>query len=256
MSKELVRLDDFMDWQGQARGVEIESHFSLPPYVPAEAINVDVSRIALLAKIGRVAGLSIGSYSEDSSVSYTATGINSDGSATAGAIKVAAASRSRSFLQKRANNARSFPRGEYALQLNLNHPDMDDKVLRSPKPWTNLLDKAIKDGLKDISKTQLTEPGRLRFAKFTAHNLIDLSCWTLGADLAHAPYIVPLFLGTRIIDEGLGVSSGLSNFLLKRRGRESQDYEKSFVLNYPIDRLLAVRALASTTKLVKTSSNK
>ena len=247
---EVVSLEEFSEWHGEAKGVEIESNFTLPPYVPAENIGVSLSGIATLANMGRLSAVRFGVFSEEGEVSYTASSINSDGSASAGAIRTGSIARSKSIFSRHSDNNADFPRGEYRIKINAAHPDLDDKILRKPEPWANLFDKGIKDGLKNASRQQLLEPERKRKIKFGVHNAIDaLYIGGISIALFHQPDFIPFYFGYRTLDDATGVSQGIADKILKR---PPKDYEKSALLNLPLDRYFAVKAIASSKKIVKT----
>lgn len=246
MSKNTIQLDNFAEWQGQVKGVEISSRIMLPEYVPTHEMSVDLGKIATIASLGRLQSLHINLYEEKQQTNLSVSNIDAQGTATAGAAKAGTINRAQSSINSNHDRPLKFPRGDGVVRINVNHPDLDDKVLRSPKPWADLLDKGVRDGLATAGRKQLLEPKKERRYAFGVHKMIEVG---MGATIAWAtkePSLLPFYLGVRSFDSLTGFSA-----VLYRTNRLDMVYdERSAFLNLPIDRYFAVKALASTQKIV------
>ena len=247
MSKTAIDLENFAEWHGSVDGVEMEAHLSLPSYIPAADIHVDLGRIARIGRTARFERISFSLYDESQDTSASVSGINADGSAVATAVKVARATRARGTVGRWYIRGDQFQKGEAHVRINASHPDMDDQVLRDPEPWAKLLDKGVRDGLKKAGKAQLLEPARLR-----AKNALKRKAWDgmvaaaatgISQDPGRFPYIVGAFMVLDAIDP-------LTRIIRRVSPDQLIDPEYSLIMGYPIDRYLATTVLTRTARLV------
>lgn len=248
MSKSTITLDNFAEWHGEVRGVEIHSFIPLPEYVPTTDIAIDLGRIATIARYGRLKSVRFGLYDEEEKMSFSISGVNKDGAATATGAKSATVSRSNSELNRESGEGYvPFPRGTASIKVNARHPDLNDTVLRKPEPWATLLDKGMRGGLAEASRKQLLEPKLERRVYFGIHQAV--TSFIVGGyyALTQEPEVIPILCGMYALDDALGIGSRLG---AKARKMPFDDYEHSVLKDLPLDRYAAARALTATKKIV------
>lgn len=247
MSKSEITLDNFTDWHGKVRGVEIRSFMPLPEYVPTTEININLGRVATLARIGRLESVRFSLYDEDQDVSYGISGVNAGGSATASAVKVETANRTSNSVNRPSDDAFKYIRGRGQIKINASHPDMDNQVLRDTQPWVRLLDRSMREGLRDSGKKQLTEPKLERVAGFGVSKVFDGIIGGGYAAVFQAPEFIPIYMVWSALDDGLGMTRRLG---AKIRKKPIEDYEHSLLYHWPQDRVFALNAISRTRKIV------
>lgn len=231
-----MSLETFADWQGTVNGVTIKSCLPLPEYVPMDQVSIDVGNIALMARWGRLATVKFGLYDESSKTSAKVSGINSDGSATGVAMRTQSVPRAKGSSTNSADT-QTYPPGFGLTYINTDHPDLDNAILRQPKPWADLLDRGVRSGLTQACRHQLLcSPGRIAYASANgAWDAIAVGAlWSIFRD----PALIYSVVAVAKLSDVVGVGAMYKNDLL----------EKSLVPGYPIDRYIAVKGLAATRR--------
>lgn len=235
MSKNVISLERFSDFHDEVRGVEIRSHLNLPEYVPTSEAQVDIGRIATVSRIGRLESVNFKLFDgESGGGSATIAGVNHDGSAVAAKVRSRSVARSVSDSYAHASRM-DFPKGLARIKVNSSHTDMDDKPLRDIEPWSELIDKGLRDGMKDSVRRQLLRehmPDRiaeLAIAGSVSGGFVVFSNFPVTAaagGMAFAALRVPSFFF-------------------------GKDLERKLTPGFPIDRYAVARSILATRKIVK-----
>ena len=241
MSSERMDLATFSEFQGSLNGIEFANAINLPSYVPAEAIDVHIGRLATIAKVGRLCALRIGTYSESTQLSVAINGINADGSATASSVATKTAHRSSTALSNPHEDGSLFPRGVATIKINTGHDDLNQAKVRQPQPWADLVAKGLRAGLVEATKNQLLKPVDKRRSLLFIEQTLALNWVILCAAFEHDPIILALDYAV----------FQTSNFFIPNKlllGRE-----RTALNGFPVDRLavaaiLAKRSLTSVNK--------
>ncbi len=249
MARESITLDNFTDWHGQVDGVEIRSYMDFPDYVPTTDISVNLSRIAMFSRLGRLEGVRIGLYDRQPDVDFGISGTNQDGSAIASAVSISAEDRSSNSVSRPQDDSLEYPRGRGFVRINVGHSDLDNKLLRDAQPWAELLDKGMREGLTISGQKQLTEPRLERRVGFSIDKVIDGIGACALATVFGEVKVIPLYLAYSCLDDSIGFSRKLGAKLIRRE--PIKDYEHSLLYNLPLDRVVALKTLARTRKIVK-----
>lgn len=252
MSDLKLPLSEFADWHGEVNGIEINAAINLPEYAPAEGISVHLGRIATIARFGRLAGVQFRTFSGDSETASSATigGINFDGSATAVGVKTASIVRTKHTLEALSESGERYPRSVARIGINTNHPDIQTARVRTPEPWTRLLNKGMKTGLVAASKDQLLKPEMERRTGFGVSKTLDIGFYTLlvtimpDVNMSDSGYFLPAYLAGVATIDASGISRRLAQIRPYNSYSKEKYPEKSFFSHLPIDRHLAVRVLS------------
>jgi len=257
MSKDTISFDNFAEWHGEVRGIELESQLALPDYAPTSDITVDLGRIATVARVGRLSSVHFNTY--DASVTHQIVlgGVGADGSATAAGAGAATVARSKAELKHEHDSLEKFPRSAAYVRINTSHPDMHGQRLRTPEPWANLLNKGMQDGLAKACRVQLTEPKLERRTEFAVDKLIDvigftvLTAVTPNLSVSDTPALLALYWPVAMSMDAMGLYKFVTNKMYRRQRYSFS--EKSFLAGIPYDRLALAKVLGSRT-LVKATA--
>lgn len=140
--------------------------FQLPPHVDAERLQINVSRLRLLHRIGAFAASLVTSYNGEVS-EYTPgiTGINADGSALVGKAGVAKKSdKSKGAYADIADEYCNENFGTTVAVHQLNKPELASQVadrkqaseISEEKAWANQLDEALRHSMRQSARDHLT----------------------------------------------------------------------------------------------------
>jgi hypothetical protein len=226
---------------------------SLPEFVPTSSIGINVHRIERLAQVGGVGHVLVDMKDGDST-SYQG-GVDSvgvDGSATA-SMRVAkhAASLSNAEVSPFTNN--NSPLISYAEykwgngHITINATELGNRIndkdsLRSPEPWSRLLNKAILHGLTQASREQLLGDVPI-FSKFT-----------FGLAVGFTFFINHFGINSELLPDALTSSILMQTtqaMLAGAHGDRLSDRRISLIPAYQVDRLMIVNGLAKVAKVVK-----
>lgn len=236
MNGNKVSLERFANFHDEVKGVEIRSHLNLPEYVPASEAEVNIGRIATICRVGRLESVNFKlTDGESGGVSAMVGGINPDGSATAIGGKSKSVARAVSEHVENDTESTRIPRGVARIRINTNHPDMDDKSLRDVNTWTEMIDKAMRQGLSESAHKQLIK-------SHMSDRIVQLII--LGA--VCPPTAV--FLGAPIPSAVLG-----SVFAAARAYELKGDPERKLLPGFAYDRYAVARSILATRKIVKPS---
>jgi hypothetical protein len=228
---------------------------TLPEYVPTDQIGLNVSRLQQLTRLGGLGHFRVSSQAGDRTT-YQAeiTGMDASGSATAG-MKVAKQEAALSSAQVDADKASSeaIDFSEYrwgAGHVIVNLTEMTDKIigegasLRNPRPWSKLLDKALRKGVSSAAEKQL---------------MGDVSGWSktwLGLLVVYSvwPQSNPHFTVGDFI-AGVAMQDGICQLLptlsMAFKGTSPKERRLSLVPAYQVDRLAVVEGMTRALKLIK-----
>lgn len=244
MSKNTITLDNFADFQGEVHGIEIQSNLPFDPYVPSTEINVHLGRIARVAKLGHLGSVAFRRYSEQSSVTLGVDSISDDGSATASfSASASKAPRINTGIDTNKDAAPWVSKGHGIIKLNLGHDDLSEINLREAQPWSNYLDRGIREGLRSSSTKKLLDQPLRRGAITVIWGGIPL-VRTLIGDVSGG---AELYLGNDALF--IGVAAALSRF--QSRVPRPTGESTIFFPGLAVDRMGLIQAYTRTRKFVE-----
>lgn len=235
MKRNIVSLKRFSDFHDEVKGVEVRSFFDFPEYVPTTEAQVDIGRIATVCRIGRLESVNFKlTDGESDSNSTTVVGINPDGSAVAGSIRSRSVARASSDGFAETDEHMNFPKGASRIKINANHPAMNDRPLRDIEPWSELVDKGLRQGLSKSVRKQLVKEHRSdRVAELAIAGIV----------------IVPgVFLFNIPIESAVGGSLFVTTRMFPRG--KTKNPERKLIPGFAFDRYAVAQGLLATRKIV------
>jgi len=232
----------------------------VPEYAPSGNIGVSTSRLSRLACLGGFRHISIRGYSGNTTTEVPEVdSVDAFGVATAsGRSTITKAERQQSYVSQPEPLDEEFLHYDYYWAdgtISLNMAEIDDHIgeqrkLRDAPTWSAELDKAIKLGIRNVSRQNLLENPhpihKLNLAVFPAIIAAELSF--LG-HLVGFPY--PKLGVPECLPLGLFAFQAGDVQLAKKRGLDFKDRRLSLFGGWQPDRAIAVNGLSRALRIVK-----
>jgi hypothetical protein len=237
--KGIITLDNFADWHGEVGGVEIDSNLPFEPYVPAEAIDVHLGRIARAARMSHLNYLAIGAHAESSFSMPGVASVDRDGSATmAMSDSTDRTPRGRSAAEYVAPFM--FNKGRGDISINFAQDDFEGN-LRDPSLWAKVMDLSIRDQLREAGKKKLLRPADLRVSGFAICTVAgSIGLGILNHNLA-AGYTIDVL--------GMNGLMQAAKHLMPAEA-QANDPETTLLPMLPLDRVALTSIYTRTRKLI------
>jgi hypothetical protein len=228
---------------------------NLPSHVDSEKLELNLSRLGALHKVGAFAASILSGYDGETSGSFLVTGINPDGSATGMAAKSTVDIHDSLFLDpERFDLSRTDKTYGHPIAIHrINRPEAVDKVIglkekgkTDEQAWGKVLDYALRDSFRGVGKQHLVERTNMVSRGFNYF----MAGWTA--------YLT--FPGDNIVNLGPGMVYMSAWFLnlafdsaihMKHRLPPLQDRRWSIFIANQFDRYVALNGLSRVPGLIR-----
>jgi hypothetical protein len=247
-----VSLAEFAEFQGEIGGIEIASALPLEPYIPGDEININLGRIARAASAAHLGSVEFGRYTRTKDqISPDVANVHDDGSATASLAATASRSPRTEPSVHIPGLVELWNEGDASIKINFGHPDLDDAKVREAKPWAQLIDKAISEGLRWAGNRKLV------------HTQLDARAF-VGTGCTLSPAVQMALIDTElgafsyafgfVMYNGLLVGAGSARMnYFSRRGQWGSRFKGEYSLTpgIPFDRLAFLHAYSRIRKFAE-----
>lgn len=230
--------------------------FTLPSHVDSEKIQVNISRLGLIHRVGAFSASTVTEYSGKTSEGHFITGVNPDGSAIAGKGKHIAVERHDSRLIEEDmflffNVEDNY--GHPVAMHRINRPEAVQNVIGLKEEgkddttaWAKVLDATLRQSVRDAGKANLVDKSgpinkfmSLAMATWVATGIIPNGD---KINLAPAAIYMMMYSGNLVIDSLINRHHGLHPI---------KDRRWSLFMNNQMDRYAALNGISRVPGLIK-----
>lgn len=239
-----------------------------PSWTESERIGIDLKRTLKLMNLGGIRDTRIEEQknSHTSQASWVFTGVNPDGSTSAGATATIERVPTFGFENTEIDKKAIFQNAIWtSLRLSLNRKEiearinLDKKSLKKAESWTPYLDHALRHGIRRSGTNHLLkEHGPFQIAValyFTIHEVLmdaaKISLWNIlfRQFNPHLPSLNEIAYELGINFTALWIAGML---LYGRENKNGTGYRFSLLPGYEVDRAILLQLLSRTLPLIKT----